>query len=177
MTADATIPEVTREEREHPFWSPIFAVSNLLIAGVIGLLSGNLLLFPSLGPIAVMQAHLPRHRSSRFYNIVVSHLVGLAAADLFVIVLGLSTAPSVFYTHQLSGARVAAALLAILLGTSAELILRASHPPAAATTLLAALGSFRPTARDTAWVVVGVLIVAFAGDLGRRLRVHYRLGT
>jgi HPP family protein len=172
-----TIEEVDRAEREHPFWSPIFAFGVLLIPAAIGFLSGQLLLFPSLGPIAVMQAHLPRHRSSRFYNIVVSHLVGLAAADLFVVLFGLTTAPSVFYVHHLSGARVAAALLALLVGTAAELMLRASHPPAAATTLLAALGSFRPTAHDTAWVVVGVLMVAFVGDLGRRLRMRYRLGT
>lgn len=172
-----TIEETTREEREHPFWSPIFATGVLLVPAVLGLISGQLLLFPSLGPIVVMQAHLPRHRSSRFYNIVVSHLVGLAAADLFVILLGLAETPSVFSVGHLSGARVAATLLALLVGTSAELVLHASHPPAAATTLLAALGSFRPTAHDTAWVVSGVVIVAFVGEVGRRFRMRYRLGT
>ena len=172
-----SVEETTREEREHPFWSPIFATCVLLVPASIGLISGQLLLFPSLGPIAVMQAHLPRHRSSRLYNILVSHLVGLAAADLFVILFGLAAAPSVFYTQHLSGARVMVTLLALLVGTGAELILRASHPPAAATTMLAALGSFRPTAHDTAWVVSGVVIVAVVGDAGRRFRMRYHLGT
>jgi hypothetical protein len=168
---------IDEDEREHPIWSPIFAATVALVAALIGLASGQLLLFPSLGPIAVMQAHLPRHRSSRLYNIIVSHLVGLAVAFGFVILFGLTTTPSVFATQRLSGSRVIVAVLSLLVATAAELALRASHPPAAATTLLAALGSFRPTLRDTTWVVVGVIIVAVVGDLARRFRLRYRLGT
>jgi HPP family protein len=153
-------------------WSPAITVAVTLVPGVIGVLTGQLLLFPSLGPTVVMQAHLPRHASSRFYNIVVAHLVGLAAGDLCVFVLGLAGTPSVFAMHALSPARVIAAALSLLLAITLEVSLRASHPPAAATTLLSALGSFRIDIHDTMAVVVGVLIVAVVGELVRQARLR-----
>jgi hypothetical protein len=50
-------------------------------------------------------------------------------------------------------------------------ILKASHPPAAATTLLVALGGFKPTWQDAATVMIGALIVAIVGEMLRRFRV------
>jgi CBS-domain-containing membrane protein len=67
---------------------------------------------------------------------------------------------------------VAAAVLAVMLAMALELIMRASHPPAAATTLLVALGSCRPTVRDTVALVVGVLLLAAVGEALRRLRLR-----
>ena len=46
-----------------------------------------------------------------------------------------------------------------------------SHPPAAATALLVALGGFKPTVRDTLTVIIGVLIVAKIGEVVRRVRL------
>jgi hypothetical protein len=50
-------------------------------------------------------------------------------------------------------------------------LLKASHPPAAATTLLVSLGGFKPTISDVTHVVIGVLIVAIAGKILRQIRV------
>lgn len=121
-----------------------------------------------------MQAHSPDHRSSRFYNVVVSHVIGLAAADLCVVVLGLAHAPSIFALHGVSGARIAAAVLSIAVGTAIEIALGAAHPPAASTTLLVALGSFRPPLHDAALATAGGLIVATAGEAARRTRQRRR---
>jgi hypothetical protein len=49
--------------------------------------------------------------------------------------------------------------------------LKASHPPAAVTTLLFALGGFQPTLHETIVVTIGVLIVAIIGDILRQLRL------
>jgi CBS-domain-containing membrane protein len=65
---------------------------------------------------------------------------------------------------------VAAATLAIGLTALAGIILRASHPPAAATTLLVALGAIS-TASQILATIVGVLIVAVAGEFIRRYRL------
>jgi HPP family protein len=154
--------------------SPLVAAGITALPGLLALASGQVLLFPSLGPSAVMQAHSPEHRSSRFYNVVVSHLAGLAAADVCVLVFGLAHAPSIFQLHAVTAARVAAAVLAIALATAAEIVLRATHPPAASTTLLVALGSFRPTLHDGALIAIGVLIVATAGEAVRRARLRSR---
>lgn len=158
---------------EPSLWAPLVTMAVALVPGLVGLLTGRLLLFPSLGPSAVMQAHLPRHGSSRIYNLVVGHLAGLVAGDLCVVALGLATQPSVFELQKLSLARVVAAALALLLATTVEVLLRARHPPAAATTLLVALGSFKPTWRDTTSVLIGVFAVAIVGDIIRRYRVRH----
>ena len=49
-------------------------------------------------------------------------------------------------------------------------LLKASHPPAAATMLLVALGGFKPTWHTAATIVVGVLILATLGEGVRYLR-------
>jgi len=137
------------------------------VPGIVALLTGQLLLFPSLGPTAVMVSYEPEHRSARFYNVIVSHVGGLLSGFGAVMLFGLAHAPSVFQSRALSVPRVAAAVVAVLLAVLLELVLDAAHPPATATTLLAALGSFRPTWHDGLIVVAGVVIVAFAGELGR----------
>ncbi len=49
--------------------------------------------------------------------------------------------------------------------------LRASHPPASATTLLIALGGFQPTVHDLLTIVIVVCIVALIGEFLRRVRL------
>ena len=140
------------------------------VPGIVAILTGQLLLFPSLGPTAVMLSYEPAHPSMRTYNVVVAHIVGLLSGFAAVLLFGLANAPSVFQLRVLSAPRVAAAALAILLAVLLELALDATHAPAASTTLLAALGSFRPTWHDGITVFAGVLAVAIAGELGRRVQ-------
>jgi CBS-domain-containing membrane protein len=147
---------------------PLVAALITMVPGLIGWALGQVLLFPSLGPTALMQVHIPEHASSRPYNVIVSHTIGILAGFVSVDLFGLAAAPSVFATHTLPLTRVLAVALAILVGTAAEVALRAQHPPAAATTLLAALGSFRPTFREFITVLAGVLLVACAGEFAKR---------
>ncbi len=150
-------------------WGPLVAGFLVGLAGAIGLLAGKPWLFPSLGPTAYLQSERPDLPSSRLYNVLVGHLVGLGAGFLAVAVLGAWDAPVVLTTHRLSPARVGAAALAIALTLLASALIRSSHPPAAATTLLVALGAFR-TASDALTVAAGVLIVGVVGEGFRRLR-------
>lgn len=131
----------------------------LLVPGIVAVLAHQVTLFASLSPTAVTLIHQAGQPSARAYNAIVGHLVGLASACLFVVVLGLSSAPSVFEVHSVSGARLAAAVLSLVLATVLELLLRAQHPPAAATTLLVALGSFHPDWHDVALIISGVVLV------------------
>lgn len=131
----------------------------LPVPGIVAVLARQVILFASLSPTAVTLIHQAGQPSARAYNAIVGHLVGLASACLFVVVLGLSSAPSVFEVHSVSGARLAAAVLSLVLATVLELLLRAQHPPAAATTLLVALGSFHPDWHDVALIISGVVLV------------------
>ncbi len=164
----------TRRQRiralQQEIWAPITAGLLMLLVGLIGLATAQPLLFPSLGPTAFLQTEAPDQPASRFYNVTIGHAVGLVAGYAAVLLFRADAAPALFAAHQLVAPRVWASVLAIVLTMLGAALLKASHPPAAATTLLIALGGFRPTVHDVIIIVVGVLIVAVAGEGLRRLR-------
>jgi hypothetical protein len=84
--------------------------------------------------------------------------------------LGLSSTPSVFDQPLISWSRVGAAGLSLALAIALESLANVHHPPAASTTLLLALGSFRPTWHDGATILAGVVVVTLAAELFKRLR-------
>lgn len=130
----------------------------MLIVGIIGLLAHQPWIFPSLGPTAFLQVETPEQPTARFYNTVVGHFLGLGAGYLSVALVGAQTAPVVLSTQHLTPIRVWAAVLAVGLNVLGGLLLKASHPPAAATTLLVALGGFEMTVQGALTVVAGVII-------------------
>ncbi len=140
----------------------------MVIVGAFSLASGRPILFASLGPTALLQIEYPEHRAARFYNTVVGHLAAATAAFLAVIVSGAQSSPVA--TRQLSPERVLAATVALGLTIVLTRLLRASHPPAASTALLIALGGFDVTLHDAATIAIGVVLVAIVGGGVRRLR-------
>lgn len=146
-------------------WVPLASGVALGVPGLIAFLSHHLILFASLGPTSVMIAQQPLLASTKPYNTIVGHMIGLGAGFFAVWVLGIASQPSVFVLHMVSGPRVGAALLAIAVATGLEILLEAQHPPGAATTLLAALGSFRLDWTYTWEVLVGVVAVTITGEL------------
>ncbi|HUL62291.1 MAG TPA: HPP family protein, partial [Methanocella sp.] len=52
-----------------------------------------------------------------------------------------------------------------------QLSVRAAHPPAAATALLIALGTFAATWQDCLLIVTGVVIMTAVGEAARRFLV------
>ena len=69
--------------------------------------------------------------------------------------------------------RVVAAAIAIALTILLSALARANHPPAAATTLLVALGA-AATAEKALNLFAGVVLIAIAGELLRRVRLERR---
>jgi len=152
-----------------PLWVPLASGIALAVPGLIALLTHHLILFASLGPTSVLVAQQPLLASTKPYNAIVGHMVGLGAGFFAVWVLGIASQPSVFTLHTLSAPRLEAALLAVAIATGLELLLKAQHPPAASTTLLAALGSLRLDWTYTWEVLVGVVAVTVTGELLRLL--------
>ena len=152
--------------------SALGAALIVLVPGLAALATGRVLLFPSLGPSALHQALTPEHPSSRAYNVLVAHLLGVACGFAAVYAFGLVDAPSVFVAKSVTAAHVGAAVTAVAAATLLEIALHATHPPAASTTLLITLGTFKPTAGDVTALLLGVLIVAVVGELCRRLRLR-----
>jgi hypothetical protein len=162
MTAISSIPDT--------LWVPLVSAALILLVGLMGVATGRPFLGPSLGPTIILVTMSPAHPTARGWNIIAGHLIGLAAGLAAVALLGAHNAPNPIETGQLEPVRVAAATLAILLTSLGGMIARASHPPAAATTLLVALGAIAKPEQVLA-TIVGVLIVAVAGEAVRRYRL------
>jgi hypothetical protein len=151
-------------------WSPLGGGLLVLLVGLIGWAAGQPWLIPSLGPTAYLQAESPAHPSAKFYNTLVGHLAGLGAGFLALALFNAWQAPVVLTDKRLVLARVGAAAVALFVTLFVCLMLKASHPPAAATTLLVALGPLG-TGRDALNVAVGVLMIAALGEMLRRVRL------
>jgi hypothetical protein len=160
-TSIASIPD--------PIWGSAAAGLLLLVVGLLGVLVGVPWLVPSIGPTAVLIAVTPGHPAARPWNTIVGHAGGMLAGFLAVVILGAASAPTVLGDHQLVPVRVAAAAIAIALTIGLGFLLRASHPPAAATTLLVALGSVA-TSEQALVVLAGVVVTAGIGEILRELR-------
>jgi hypothetical protein len=151
-------------------WAPLAGALLTGIIGVLALLAGQPWLLPSLGPTAYLLAHTPAQPAARLYNVLAGHLIGLAAGIVAVLLTNAAAAPVVLQAGTISGPRVAAAALAVGLTLFVTLLLGATHPPAAATTLLVAFGSLR-TPGDAVNVAIGAAILAVLGVAVRRLRL------
>ncbi len=155
------------------YWAPVAASAMLAIIGAIGIASSEPLLFASLGPSAYLAARKPQERSTKFYNVFMGHLSGLAAGFLAVFALGAWNAPVPFVdSHSLAPVRLFAIALAVLWSLSFDSLLHVDHAPTEATTILVASGVFR-TATDALMVIQGVAIMAFLSEMFRRLRARH----
>jgi len=154
-----------------PVWNPLVAAVLMLVAGAAGLLVGRPWLLPSLGPTAILAGEMPAHPVTRAWNTIVGHFGGLLAGVLGVLLAGAATEPVVLVDHVLTPPRVIASVIAVALTAVVGALLRASHPPAAATTLLVSLGSLR-TVDDGLNLMAGVLVVAVVAALLRDIRTH-----
>jgi hypothetical protein len=171
----ATVPKRPEAIASIPdlMWGPIAAAGLILLVGLLGVAVGKPWLLPSLGPSAVLVALSPAHPQARAWNTLMGHIGGIAAGFVGILVAGAATAPSPILDGQLPVSRVIAATIAVALTIAVGALLRASHPPAAATTLLVALGA-TATADKVLSLLAGVVVVAIAGELLRRVRLERR---
>jgi CBS-domain-containing membrane protein len=139
----------------------------ITLCGLAAYLAKQPMLFPSLGPSALLFFEKPTAPESSPYNAIVGHLVGIVAGVAAIAVFGLLHAPSVLEAG-VTLARVGAAALSVALVALALPPLRASHPPAGATTLLVSLGLLDQT-RQLAWILAGVLLLTAVAWLLNRL--------
>lgn len=150
-------------------WAPLAAGLALAVVAVVALALGLPLLLPSLGPSAYLLGTQAPHPSTRAYNTVVGHALGLLAGFAAVTLLGATDAPAVLPSGGLTAARAAAAVLAVSLTLLAVVALRARHPPAATTALMVALGWVR-TWHEASVLLGGVAVLAAVGALLRWAR-------
>jgi len=152
-------------------WAPLTSGILTLIVGGLSLLAGMVWLFPSLGPTIYLQTQKPAEPASRFLNVVLGHLLGLASGFAGIFLFNAFNDPVTLQAKELTPGRLGAAVVALALTLLLTLLLKAHHPPAGATTLLTALGSIQ-TLQDSINLMIGVLIIAIAGELFRKTRTN-----
>lgn len=150
-------------------------VNGCLSIGIMAgaaLLTGQPLIFPSLGPTAFLLFFTPRAPAASPRNTVMGHLIGVLAGYGSLAAFGLLDAGPAL-AEGVTGARVGAAALS--LGATAGLMawLRVPHPPAGATTLIVSLGILATPANLVALMVAVVAIVAQGFVINRLAGIPY----
>jgi hypothetical protein len=121
------------------------------------------LLFPSVAPSWMVVVHRPGMKGNHPFSILGAHYLGAGVALALLLVTGLYGAPSAL-EGGFSQARILVAAISIGATALFEENTPFYHPPAAATTLLVALG-LMTSPKDLVAIAVGVAIVAGAAAL------------
>ena len=117
----------------------VACVLALAVSGLAAYLTKQPLLFPSLGPAALLFFEQPMNAGSSPRNTLIGHLVAVLAGALCLALFGLLDDPSIL-VEGVTPLRIGAAALSLALTGAVLLLLRASHPPAGATVLIVSLG-------------------------------------
>lgn len=139
-------------------------VACLLALGVSGLAAyafSQPLLFPSLGPTALLFFEQPMAEPSSPRNTLIGHFVAILAGALSLAIFGLLDHPSILI-EGVTLARTGAAAFSLALTGAVLLLLRSSHPPTGATTLIVSLGLLQ-TPREMLMLMIGVVILTIVG--------------
>lgn len=130
----------------------------LAVAAGLAVLTGQPLVFPSLGPTAYVLAREPTVGTTR--RVVGGHAIGVAAGVLSyrLLATGLVVTGSLAPLGEATLRLGAAAVLSVGLTTAGMVALDAEHAPACATTLICALGLLR-TPLETGGILVAVVVL------------------
>ncbi len=147
----------------------IEAVSALAIISTTAYLIDLPLLFPPLGPSAFILFFTPLARTAAPRSVLLSHsmglFIGLVMVGLFSLLFpDVPLAPG----DSLNWVRIAVLSLAMGLVSLGMIFFRLAHPPAAATTLIAAMG-FIDSYTQVLGYLVAVLLLIFQALLFNRM--------
>jgi hypothetical protein len=165
----ATAPAPLASSLPDAAWAPFAGAAGLLLVGLVAWLLQQPWLLPSLGASAFLIAAEPSHPASRLGNVVLGHLLGLAAGLFAVLALGATDAPRPLDGESVTFVRVMAATLALGLTIGGNVLLRAHHVPAGSTALLVALGAL-DSSREAIGLTLGALLLGLVGVGVRRVR-------
>ncbi|MEV4720850.1 HPP family protein [Micromonospora noduli] len=142
----------------HAFAGGALAV---VLAGLVALVTHQPWLFPSLGPAVMLQLEKPGSPESSPRNTFIGHGVALLAGYLFLVACGLADEPSALQ-EGVTGLRIVAVAGSLAVTASVLVLLKASHAPAGATTLIVSLGLLRTPTQLL--VVAGAVVLVTVVD-------------
>ena len=123
-------------------WALYVCINGFITIGLLALLAlltGSPFVFPSLGPTAYLFFFSPLAEASSPRNTILGHAIGLICGYAAFALTAAYIPP--FATHGgIHGPRVLAAALSLSATGALMALLKVSHPPAGATTLIVSLG-------------------------------------
>lgn len=129
--------------RDSTLWIGTFALFNgglsTALMALGALVTGEPLVFPSLGPTAFMLFYQPTSPVASPRNAVCGHAIGLLAGYSALSLFGLTHGPAAL-AGGVTWAWVGSASVSLALTAGLMIWLRVPHPPAGATTLIVSLG-------------------------------------
>src|ERR1039458_6262437 len=123
-------------------WAIYVGINGFITIALLALLSlvtGSPFVFPSLGPTAYLFFFSPLSESSSPRNTILGHAIGLVCGYA-AFALAVASSPPFGTNPGVHGPRVLAAALSLSATGALMALLRVSHPPAGATTLIVSLG-------------------------------------
>ncbi|MFD0262947.1 HPP family protein [Kitasatospora indigofera] len=147
-------------------YSAVNAGISLAVMAALAHFSNAPFLFPSLGPTAFLLFYTPTLPSASPRNTVYGHLIGVLSGYFALAVTGLLDTPP--NLNDITWARLGASAVALGLTCGLMPLFGVAHPPAAATTLIVALGLLRTPLQLTV-VMIAVVLLAAQGLLVNRL--------
>jgi len=123
-------------------WAAFLLVNGFLTIGLlasVAMISGTPLVFPSLGPTALLLFHDPMQPAASPRNTLCGHALGIACGYASLWLLGLTHDPPTLVEGVYAN-RVFCAALSLASTGTLMVLLDVWHPPAGATTLIIALG-------------------------------------
>lgn len=156
-------------------WSLYVLINGFItiaLLAILALFTKSPFVFPSLGPTAYLLFFSPLADTSTPRNTILGHAIGLICGYAAFSLTGASNLP--FGVHAgIYGPRVLAAALSLSTTGALMVLLRASHPPAGATTLIVSLGIISQP-RELVIIEIAVfLLVAQAMVINRLAGLPY----
>jgi CBS-domain-containing membrane protein len=138
----------------------------IALSGALAWLLGEPLVFPSLGATAFLFFETPMAEVASPRNTIIGHYVGAAIASFWLLVFGLSDAPSAL---QAGFTLERAAAVALSVGCTGGVLrlLRAAHPPAGATTVIVSAGLLT-SGRELLALAAGVALLTISAHVLNR---------
>jgi CBS domain-containing membrane protein len=147
---------------------------SIAIMSAAAVLTGQPLIFPSLGPTAFLLFYTPRAPTASPRNTIIGHFIGVVAGYVSLLVFGLTERGPAF-AEGVTWGRVGAAALSLALTSGFMAWLLAPHPPAGATTLIVSLG-IMPRPSQLAFLMLAVILLVAQGlVINRSAGIDYPL--
>ncbi|MGA2169726.1 MAG: HPP family protein [Terracidiphilus sp.] len=144
-------------------WAVYVCINSFITIGLLAMLAlftGSPFVFPSLGPTAYLFFFSPLAEASSPRNTILGHAIGLICG-YGAFVLTVASSPPFGIHPGVHGPRVLAAALSLSATGALMALLRVSHPPAGATTLIVSLGII---SRPKELVIIEAAVILLAAQ-------------